>query len=136
MTDTVLPTDGTAPVLPTEKLGVDNLWKVLATTLELGNVVDKMIVQKEQTWVTRFLGNALEMTDDVALMFTVKYNQILPEFKDLDAVERADLLQRAKDKFDIPDDKVEEVVEKTFEIIFSLGDTILSLVSMIKALKK
>lgn len=51
------------------------------------------------------------------------------EFKDLDEVEKAQLVQYAKDQYDIADDRVEHLIEKGFEAILNLSDLIEDVVS-------
>jgi hypothetical protein len=91
-----------------QKIGTDNLIKVLDLTIEIGNVADKV---GHGTGMTKW-AEVFQLYDEVAAMGSVDLKQVLPEFKDLDAVEKQMVYDHVKAKFDIVDDVLEAKIEE------------------------
>lgn len=120
-----------------KKYGIENVWKVLELVLEGGNVAGNIVAQDgDVKWYQRFLFPLGALGDEIIGMFNVKYSELLPEFADIDEQEKAVLLERARVKFDIPQDKVEEVVEAAFAIAFKLGDIVKECIALAKSYKE
>jgi hypothetical protein len=122
------------------KYGIEDLWTLLQATIEIGNVAGE-IVAKTKTdgtiaWYDKYLFPFAKLGDDVIKLFSVNYKEVIPQFKDLDDEEKAELLRRTVEKLDIPQDKAEIVIEKSFLLIFKLGDLVKEVITMIQELKK
>ena len=90
-----------------EKYGTENLKKVLDVGLEGGNVAGH--------WSQPGSKGAMELlrlTDEVMLLPSVNFSLLEQEIKDLSETELMELHAHAAKKFDIPQDKVEAIVEK------------------------
>jgi hypothetical protein len=95
-----------------QKLGIENLKKVVKLIAALAGVGDKI---GHDTSVSRW-GNLFELIGAVREIAGLQWSQVLPEIKDLDAVERAEIEKVFKDQFDLVDDKLEAAIEKGIAI--------------------
>ncbi|MCK5609729.1 hypothetical protein KAR91_48090 [Candidatus Pacearchaeota archaeon] len=89
-----------------EKYGIENLKKLLNVGLESGNVAGH--------WASPGGKGPLELlrlTDEVMVLPSVEYRQLDDELKDLSVAEMAELQAHVAQKFDIPQDNVEGLVE-------------------------
>lgn len=91
-----------------QKLGVENLKKVVRLIAVLANVGDKI---GHDTSVSRW-ANLFELIGAVREISGLQWSQVLPEIKDLDGAERAEIEQVFKEQFDLADDKLEAAIEK------------------------
>lgn len=109
-------------------LGTENLKKLITVGLEVPSVIAEITKDGKVTFFELF--NILPIATE--LISVVKsYKQIADEFADLDDTEREELHTYFAEKFDIPNDKVEEFVEDALGVAFSL----ISLVARFKDLK-
>ena len=108
-----------------EQKGIENIWKIIDLILESGNVIEEIVQNKgEVKWYQRFLIPLGQLGDELIALFGVRFDQIIPEYKDIDEQEKAELIRRAKEKFDISDDHIEEIIESCFSLAFKAGDLI------------
>ena len=109
-----------------ETTGIEILKKAVKTGLNLGH---QIVTAGEDgfQWT-----DAFGFIDDVqAVAGVVKDGkEIVAELKDLTDEERTELYDYIQNEFDIPDDKIEGVIEDSLAISFS----IVSLIGKIKAL--
>jgi hypothetical protein len=119
-----------------EKEGIENLWKLLELFLEGGNVVSRMIIASEEKWYKKYLGNIIALSDEVMGLISVNFLKVIPEYKDLSQEELDELKARAIEKFDIPNDEVEAVIERIFEIILKLRAPLKELLELIQSLRE
>jgi hypothetical protein len=124
-------------VEPAPVYGIEDLWKIICLLVEGGNIAGNIIAADPSLkWYDRYLFPMVKITDDVIAMFTVNYKLILPEIKDLSDAGKDELIKRVCDKFDIPQDNVEQFIEKIMASIFKLADIIKEIVEFAQMLKK
>ena len=95
-----------------KKYGITNLKPVLALSIELGNVADKIGRTKG---AVRYL-SLMDLFDELMALGKVDFKLLSEEIKDLDAAEREELHAFLKEKFDIVDDKLEMAIEEGIKI--------------------
>lgn len=121
------------------KYGIENLKKIFALGFELGSVagdVAEKAGNAELKWYDKWLFPFTKLGDEIFAMFSVDYKLIVPEWKDLDEVEKAELKVFAQEKFDIPQDEIEGVIEEVLLACLALGEHIVKLVEVAKTFKK
>lgn len=109
-------------------LGIDNLKKLITVGLEVPSVIADITKDGKVTFFELF--NILPVATEL-IAVAKSYKEIVDEFADLDDAEREELHAYFADKFDIPNDKVEDYVEDALEVAFNL----ISLVARFKDLK-
>lgn len=110
------------------KLGVQNLTKALMLAFELGNVVDQIGRKKGlMRWMP-----VMALADELAEMEGVTFDQVKSEFKDLDAVERAQLSADIQAKFSVVDKDLEKKIEESVAIVNDLFNIYTRVKSLIK----
>lgn len=114
------------------QLGTENLKKVVFLALELGNVADRMGRSKG---AARY-GHLLMLMDEVTTLGSVDFKAVLPEFKDLDASEKATLLAEVKTKFDLENDALEVAIEEGLMILQDGASVVERAINLVKLLKK
>lgn len=117
----------------TEKLGIANVKILLLFALELGNVADS-IGRHPEKGVARY-GKLLDLMDEMMALGTMKLDQVVPEFEDLDDAEKADLMAAMKSKFDIEDDKLEGAIEDGLGIVVDAVSLVQKSISLVKSFK-
>lgn len=103
-----------------KKLGIENLKKVCSVIATLAGVGDAMGHTKGVERWNQLLGvgGAIRSLNGLDL------KQVLPEIKDLDAVERAQVLELFQKELDLKDDDLEAVVEEGLGIAADLASII------------
>jgi hypothetical protein len=79
------------------------------------------------------------LTDEVMMLPSVEWSKLDDEIKDLSIEEMAALQEKAKAKFDIPQDKTEAIVEKAICMGWKAGSLVkdgFELADLIKAAKE
>lgn len=113
------------------KYGISNILPLILLSIEMGNVADKMGRTKG---LARYM-KLTELFDEGVAVMGVDFKQIKEEIKDLDDDERLMIKNAIKEKFDIVDDKLEGVIEKSLDSLDNLINSIQSLVELYKGLK-
>lgn len=116
----------------TEKFGIENMKKLLALVIEIGNVIDKMV----GTPGLAKLGHLMMLMDEAMALATVDWKLLDDEYKDFSAVEKEEINAFLEAKFDISNDKIEEVVERSWRLFMrteSIIHDVLGLVKFVKA---
>lgn len=101
-----------------EKLGIENLKKLLFLLVEMGNVGD-WIGRHPELGVAKF-SKLFDLADEAMAMTGFELESVKQEIKDLDEVERAQLLEALKVKFDIEADDLEAKIEEGLGLIVRL----------------
>lgn len=114
-----------------EKLGIANLKPLVALVVELGNVGDAM---GRTQGVARY-GQLLSLVDELASIGGISSEQVIPELKDLDESERAELLSFIKVKFDIPDDVLEATIESALSIVVDAVALVTKAIALVQSFK-
>jgi hypothetical protein len=91
-----------------EKLGIENLKKVVMLICALATTGDQIGHDTSSMRWGKLLGLITSVKDISGLDFKA----VLPEIKDLDAAERAEILALFKHDFDLQDDKLEAAIEE------------------------
>lgn len=111
-----------------ETYGIESLKAAVDVAISFPMQAAKTIKGKfKLIYVLAFIDEFRELAEVVS-----DREMIVNEFKDLSAEERRALVDHAKEKFDIPDDKVELFVENAL----SLGVSLVTLINEAKALRK
>lgn len=115
-----------------KKMGIDNVKKLFTIVLKFVNAGDKM-------------GHKNNWGDRMSLLFgffpilmglsSIKWNEIGPEFKDIDQAEQLELITLTKETFDLVDDELEEVVETALEMVNEIIGMVLKTISFVKRVK-
>ena len=114
------------------KFGIENLKALMIVILAFVNVGDKM--GHENNWASR-MTHLFGFFPHLLSLGSIKWEDLDEEIKDVDDVEKAELLQTMKEKFDIIDDKLEEVVEEGLEIAANIGGFVKTVKSFIEKVK-
>jgi hypothetical protein len=114
------------------KLGIDNLKKVVSGIATLANVGDAF---GATTGVNRW-SELLGLGDLLRQLSGIDFSKVMPEFKDLDAVERAEILALFESKLDLRDDQLEAVIEKGVSILERAAGIVEDTLALIKEAKK
>jgi len=114
-----------------EKVGISNLKPIVALGIELGNVADKV---GRNTGATRYL-SLMDLFDELTGLGSVDFKVVMAEIKDLDDVERMELHEFLKAKFDIVDDKLEMAIEDGLKIVEEAYGLVKRSMDLAKSLK-
>ena len=102
-------------------MGVENLKKVLAAMIAVGMKVKEVTEDGFQI----FADSIALLPNVIDLVLVIKNGKdAWVEFNDLDDVEREEVMNFIKEKFDLDDDVVEGNVEDALDLIFSAGQFI------------
>jgi len=114
--------------------GIDNVKLVLAAVAEAGTATGKIYEDGEVTLGDiRYVPALLKAVKELG---AANYKEVLPEAKDISDEEKQELSVLFKEKFDLPSDSVEEVVEQGLDILLMAVQAILSLADIFKKVKK
>jgi hypothetical protein len=93
---------------------VKNLIPLIEFLMELGNVLEKVIKDKNY-------GAFFNLTDELMSFQSVEWEKVIPELKNLDQDGKNALQKAAKDKFDLKDDNIEFIIEEAISVLLSAG---------------
>ncbi len=101
--------------------GIQNLKEVVLFGCEIVNGIVKSYEDEHLDWkdIINFAPAA-----KAAIPAIKDVGEIPAEFEDLDEAERKELTDYVSEKFDIPDDRVEEFVEKAFRVGIQIVDLV------------
>lgn len=117
-----------------EQKGIENLTKVIAVPVEMGNIIGEIMGEEKRTLKTYL--KFIQVCDELVDLFKVEWKELGPEVKDLTDVEKAQIIEVMKEKFDIPQDKIEMIVEESLSDLVVLAVMINKWVSFAKSFKK
>ena len=116
-----------------EKFGIKNLKILIALPIEIGNIAGGIVDSNDKSW-KRFL-KLFDLLDEAVDLLKVEWSGIKDEYLDLSDVEKLEIRQMMMDKFDIPNDRIEAVVESSFEMLFELETLVKKAIALVKAIK-
>lgn len=116
-----------------EKYGIDQLIKVLDVVIEIGNVAPA--VQKAENTLSK-IGALLPITDEVAGLATLKPSLLKLQWNDFSDVEKAQVMEHAKNKYSIEDKVLEQQIETGLELVRRSVDLVTECVDFVKTIKK
>ena len=102
-----------------EKLGTQELKDVLGLGLALGELVEALADGVGISDIAKLVGVVKKAPAAVAAL---KSGKVLPELKDLDDAEKAELKAYAASEFNLANDKVEAAVEAGLGVVLDLAD--------------
>ncbi len=97
-----------------ESKKIKNLVPVVNFLMELGNVLEKVIVDKNY-------GSFFYLTDELMAFQSVNWKEVIPELKDITQDEKNELIAVAAEKFDLKNDNIEFIIEEAISILLSAG---------------
>lgn len=113
-----------------EKLGIEKLKRLASIGIEIGGDIEKALEDgKVSLW--EGLGIVPNLKD---LGFIIKERKdIKAEYEDLSNAEKEELCLYIKEKFDLKNDKLEMIIEKSLDFAVSISDLITSYKLFIKS---
>ena len=107
--------------LAQETLGTEHLKQVISIGIGLGQSLSEKLEDGKLSLVEKFqlLGDFRE-----GINLVKAAPKALEEFKDLDASERAALVSYFEKEFDLANDRVETIIEKSLNLVSALADLI------------
>ncbi len=115
------------------KYGIENLKILFAVPVAIGQVSYEIHASEDRSW-KRFL-KVVDVADETFDLLKVKWDQVKGEILDLDDLERKELVESIKQKFDIADDNIEGVVEDSLSIIDDMGSIVSKSINLYRRLK-
>jgi hypothetical protein len=112
---------------------VENTKKVLGLVIELGNVTGKALEDDKLAITDAAL--LLNLYDEVIAVAGTEWNLIPSEVTELDDADKVELCSFFSEKFDIPQDKVESVIEVSLAVVVQLASSIAGIKTIIDAIK-
>jgi len=109
-----------------ETLGTDNIKKALKFVGTLTNSIVKALEDDGKIKGMEYFQIAMSLPGLIPVFRNI--NEIVDEYYDLDEMEMNELKLYFASEFDIPNDQVEEKIEKAFNILLALGDGIIDLI--------
>ena len=113
------------------KLPINDLKPLVALGVEMANVADKI----GHTKGPGKYAHLISLFDEVTALGAVNFKNVIPQAKDIDAEEMAELKTFIKEKFDIADDKLESVIEKALDIIQKQAEVVVDTIGLVKIIK-
>lgn len=117
-----------------EKIGIENLKLLISLPIELGNIADAIGRDSKSGW-KRYL-KLVDCLDEVLDAVKVNYSELESELRDLDDVEKAELQKYIAEKFDIADENLESVIERSLVILQNIGSLVVESIALFKTVKK
>jgi len=108
------------------KLGIENLKIAAEAAINFGMKIEKNLVDDGKISVAEALGIGAGSFGDIVKVIK-SGTQIKAEFIDLDDDEREELIDYIEEKFDLENDKVEKVIEKSIEMLVGLDSLIVAI---------
>ena len=115
-------------------MNIENTQKILDLVIEGGNVTGKILEDKK--FETSELALFFNLIDEVSALSTVNWKELPAEIKDIDAQELEALKEAFVKKFDIPQDKIESIIERVLAEVFNLVKSGMILYGIVKDIKK
>lgn len=114
-----------------EKIGITELRQLFTAAIEMGNACglafeDKKIGLGDIKDLMQFASALKDMATEV------DFKMAVPEFKDLDNDEMAELMEIVEENFDIPEEMVEEKVKQIFGLALRQYQIISEAIDMVR----
>lgn len=106
-----------------ETFGIENIKKALKFAGTLTDSIVNALKDDGKIKGMEFFQIAMTLPNIIPVLKNI--SEIVDEYYDLDLSEMEELKVYFKNEFNIPNDKVEEKIEKAFNLILALGDGIL-----------
>jgi hypothetical protein len=120
------------PGMSTDPNGVRSIIIVMDTILDIGTDIAAALDDKKLS-ISEGLSFSKHIPGAIA---AIKAAPDLPgELKDLDAAEREEIIAHFAGKFDLPNDQIEDRVEKLFAVAVNLSIEVVAIVDVVKAFR-
>jgi hypothetical protein len=116
-----------------EKFGIINLKILIALPIEIGNIAGAISKSEDKSW-KRFL-KLFDLFDEAVDLLKVDWKLIKDEYLDLSEVEKSEIQQYLIERFDLPNDRIESIVENSFSILFELETVIKKTIALVQAFR-
>lgn len=116
-----------------EQHGTEELQKILFFIVEAGNVADA--IEKQKNWIGKATA-ILPLTDEFIALLSLNPKKVTLEWKDFSKEEKEKLFVLAKEKYDIPDDQKESLIEEGLHVVSKLVDMTKEIVDYSKKWRK
>lgn len=114
--------------------GISQIKKLLALPLEVGNVLDVILNEKDMS-TGKKLSYIFQLYDEAAALFTLDITQLRKEVTELDQTDKDDLKTFMRDKFNIKDDVLEAKIEESMDILDKIASLVQLIILFIKGIK-
>ncbi len=114
------------------KFGIENLKLLMMVIFSFITVGDKM--GHENNWPSR-MSHLFGFFPSLMTLGSIKWDLLDDEVKDIDDVEKAELIEYMKENFNIMDDKLESMVEEGLEIAATAGSFVKTIKAFIEKVK-
>ncbi len=114
------------------KLGIANLLAITGVMASIGNIAGKSYEDGKLS-AADLPGALIDGAAIIPSLISIEWNQLIPEGKDLDQEEQAQLMAHYKAKFDIPQDDLELTIE---DVIEDIRLAVMVINRMVKRFKK
>jgi hypothetical protein len=115
------------------KFGIENLKLLLSVIFSFVTTGDKM--GHETSWPAR-MTHLFGFFPSLMILSAIKWDLLDDEVKDVDDVERVELIKFIKEKFDIVDDKLEAVLEEGLTLAANIGSMVKTVIGFIERVKE
>jgi hypothetical protein len=121
----------------TELYGIENVKKVFILVIDAGNEAGILAENNELKWYEKLMKSPIiQIVQDVVTVVGVDWKLFPKEISDISMAEMEELKAMFLEKFDIPEDGVEEIVKKVFAAVILLIDNAITIIQLSKGLKK
>lgn len=114
-----------------EKLGIQNILKVVEVIASVANVGDKFGADGHTSRWNHLVG----LGPAILSLNGINFKAVLPELKDLDAAEREQVRQKFAGVLDLKDDALEAVIEDGIALIEEVAATVEHVGAFVKKAK-
>ena len=105
-----------------EELGIDKLQEFVLNFADLGMDVDKSLEDGKYS-ISEILSDLIKNVPDFVEDWKAR-KEILAQWKNANSVEKANLKTALIERFDIRNDKAENLIEKLFALAMALDDVV------------
>lgn len=117
--------------------GIEQIKKILAILVELGNVSEQMVQAKKDGGSTLvIISKLVALGDELYELIGLDFTQLKLEISEIDSADMDDIRAYFIEKFDLSHDEVEGKVEAAIELLDRLGDVIIATIKFAKSFKK
>ena len=115
-------------------VGIENLKLLISLPIELGNIADAIGRDSKSGW-KRYL-KLVDCLDEIIDVVRVDYAKLKLEVQDLNEVEKIELQAYIATKFDIANENLEIVIEKSLAILEDASTLVINSIELFKNNKK
>jgi hypothetical protein len=99
-------------------MGTENIKKALALVIKVGTDLAKGLEDKKLS-LAEYIGLGIDLLDAPGVIKS--WSNIKAEFTDLDATERADIIEWVKEELSLPQEGIEAKIEASLDVLEKIG---------------